>query len=167
MQQNFFSMSTPSGCFCHAKIHLIPNLYANWIRRGTVRLYAASMQQKRRKYAATMQHTQIFFQIWSIWISFLLLLHLLTEFQTNWTKTTEVVVFAVHMKQKCCKNATKFFFNEHPFWLFLSCQNIPNPKLLCKLDKKENSKAVCCKYAAEKAEICSNYAAYSIFSNFY
>ena len=27
-QKNFFSTSTPSGHFCHAKIHLIPNFHA-------------------------------------------------------------------------------------------------------------------------------------------
>ena len=40
--------------------------------------------------------------------------------------------FAAKMLQKCCKNAAKFFFfNEHPFWLFLSCKKLPIPKFSC------------------------------------
>ena len=38
-------------------------------------------------------------------------------------------MYATIMQQKCCKYAAKkFFFNEHPFWLFLSYKNTPDPK---------------------------------------
>ena len=89
--------------------------------------YAANMLQICRKL--------IFFNIFCILHSQTPKIHMLTYFHPIPSNISEkkdaAAIFAI-LQQKCCKNAAKiFFFNEHPFWLFLSCKKLPIPKFSC------------------------------------
>ena len=58
-------------------------------------------------------------------------------------KKDVAAIFAI-LQQKCCKNAAKkFFFNEHPFWLFLSYKKLPIPKFSCFAQKNNPMSPMC------------------------